>query len=132
MTSTEALLRAVRDFLRDSVQAQLTEADAWQNRISINVLGIVERELRLQSHLDGLDREFIRGAVGTDPRVTVARGLRDGTARNDARLRRYLRRRSLLRLQIDNPRYSSLAQAQRAWPEDALWLAGLLEDDARD
>jgi hypothetical protein len=126
------LLRAVRDFLRDSVQAQLTEAEAWQMRISISVLGIVERELRLQSHLDSLDREFIPGAMGTDPRVAVARGLRDGTVSADARLRRYLRRRSLLRLRIDNPRYSAFAQAQRVWPEDALWLAGLLGDDARD
>ena len=122
MTPAHSLLRAVRDFLRTQ-QGELSGSDAWQNRICVNVLGILERELQYSPILEELKSTCpVTDDCGEGPDVNLARALRDGDIAVDEQLLRYLRRRSLLRVLIDNPRYSALEQARVAWPEDASFL----------
>jgi hypothetical protein len=119
MTPTEALFASLRTFLAERVQPQLDPYTAFESRIAMNLLGMLEREAQLGPKLEALDSALARAhnmasdAVGAD----LARALRDGALAPDANLMRELRRRTLLQLAIDNPRYSGFEQACSRWPE---------------
>jgi hypothetical protein len=113
------LLDAVRAFLREDVLPELEGFKAYNTRVAANALGIVVRELELGPRLAELDNDM-GAALGLDPgagpfTVQIARGLRDGTLAVDDRLLGYLRRRTLLAIAIDNPKYSGLRQARERW-----------------
>lgn len=118
MTPVDVLLRALRDFLRDELRPHLSGYSAYQNRIAVNLLALLEREERHGAALHALDAQrleqlgFERGAG----LARLARALRDGACDDTPALRGYLRERTLLRLAIDNPGYSGLAQARERWP----------------
>lgn len=123
MSGTDAgeLLDAVRAFLREDVLPELEGFKAYNTRVAANALGIVTRELALGAGLAELDAQ-VAAALELDPAdgavtVQVARGLRDGTLVADERLLDYLRRRTLLAISIDNPKYSGLRQARARWGE---------------
>ena len=63
----------------------------------------------------GSDPQFGTASHAEPVTVQVARGLRDGTLAADDRLVDYLRRRTLLAISIDNPKYSGLQQARDRW-----------------
>ena len=133
MTPIDVLLRALGDFLRDEVQSDLTGYTAYQNRIATNLLALLEREARHGEVLAKLDASCLQ-ALGLDADAAVtnlARALRDGAQMDSDALRQYLRRRTLLRLSIDNPRYSGLAQARERWPELAAELDEAIAADSR-
>lgn len=127
MTSAEQLLVAMRRFLKLQVQEDLQGAKAYQNRICVNLLGILERQARLGGDLDALDRQcldLLQLTAGDAP-VALARALRDTDVAAEGELMSYLRRRALLSLAIDNPRYSGYAQARTLWVSDTHWLDAL-------
>ena len=124
MTSTEELLQVLATHLRDDVQPALAGALAYRNRVACNLLGTIERELRLQPLLAALDQEAAERfkLEGGAPLPQLARQLRDGGPEQESAAVAYLRRRTLAQLAVDNPRYSSFAEAGARWPESAAWL----------
>ncbi len=128
MTSAEVLLRALREFLGESVQAGLSGYAAYQARIASNLVAMLEREARHGDTLAQVDAEAL-GALGMDERAGqggLARAVRDKQPLHQETLREYLLVRTLLRLAIDNPRYSGLLQAQARWPSVAAEVDALL------
>jgi len=126
MTPGSELLRALGIFLRERVQPGLDGYTAFENRVAVNLLAILEREAALGAVLDAMDRDVARGlgeACAASPSV-LARALRDGAVEADAALLKRLRLRSLLSLEINSPRYSARDQARVRWPE----LAAVVDD----
>ena len=118
MTPVDVLLRALRDFLRDELRPHLSGYSAYQSRIAVNLLALLEREERHGAALRALDAQRLEqlGFEGDAGLARLARALRDGACDDTPALRGYLRERTLLRLAIDNPGYSGLAQARERWP----------------
>lgn len=119
--TTAELLDAVRQFLRQDVLPELEGFKAYNTRVAANALGIVARELEHGAGLAQLDAH-IAAQLGLDAAAGaiashIARGLRDGTLIADARIMSYLKRRTLLAIAIDNPKYSGLLQARARWGE---------------
>jgi hypothetical protein len=90
-------------------------------RVAANALGIVARELEMGAGLAELDDQ-IAAALGLNAQAgpisrQIALALRDGTLVADDGLLKYLRKRSLLAIAIDNPKYSGLQQARARWGE---------------
>lgn len=115
-TTTQELLHAVRQFLRQDVLPELDGFKAYNTRVAANALGIVAREIEQGAGLAELDAQFaaqlrLDAQAGPVARQ-IALGLRDGTLAVDDGLLCYLRKRTLLSLAIDNPKYSGLLQAQ--------------------
>lgn len=134
MTPAVVLLDALKAFLDQDVQSQLTAYSAYQNRIASNLLGVLAREADLGSHLQALDETFAREndiELGDLP-GNISRALRDGTVDDGEPFRIYLQRRSLLALAIDNPRYSGYRQARERWPNIAAELDVLITDNEHE
>lgn len=121
MSGTEGveLLDAVRAFLRQEVLPEMDGFKAYNSRVAANALGIVAREMEQGVGLAALDRAVTQTLgldEGAGPIATqIAIGLRDGTLEVDERLLDYLRKRTLLSIAIDNPKYSGLQQARELW-----------------
>lgn len=119
-TATE-LLAAVGDFIEREAQPALEGRAAFEARIARNTLAMLRREQALAPALAALDAEaatWVDGEGAEPVPVALARALRDGRRSADARTLRYLRRRTLARLAIDNPRYSGFSAAAERWPDD--------------
>jgi hypothetical protein len=125
-TATE-LLAAVGEFIEREAQPALEGRAAFEARIARNTLAMLRREQALAPALAALDAEAStwvggesghRGESAEAVPVALARALRDGRQSADARTLRYLRRRTLTRLAIDNPRYSGFSAAVERWPDD--------------
>jgi len=119
-TRSSELLEAIRNFLREDVQSELSGIKAYNTRIAHNALGIVARELEQGAALVELDGEMAR-RLGLDEQAgpigrQIALGLKDGTLEMDAVLMEYLKKRTVAALAIDNPKYSGLQQARERWP----------------
>lgn len=120
-TDADELLVAVREFLRNDLLPRLDGFDAFATRVAANSLAIVERELQLRPELERLD-DAACIAFGLDPAHDavprqLALRLRDARLAVDAQLLDYLRRRTLIALAIDNPKYSGYLQACERWVE---------------
>jgi hypothetical protein len=123
MSGTESveLLAAVRTFLREEVFPEMAGFKGYNVRVAANALGIVARELEMGAGLVALD-EQIAATFGLDLQAgpitrQIALALRDGTLVADGKVLHYLRKRSLLAISIDNPKYSGLQQARARWEE---------------
>ncbi|MEZ5573708.1 MAG: DUF6285 domain-containing protein [Halioglobus sp.] len=120
-TTPTELLDAVRQFLREQVLPELEGFKAYNTRVAANALGIVAREIELGTRLAAVDQAMaaslgLNEQAGTITRQ-IALGLRDGTLAVDEQMLVYLRRRTLLAVAIDNPKYSALAEARARWPQ---------------
>ncbi|GAB5415222.1 MAG: hypothetical protein Cons2KO_28250 [Congregibacter sp.] len=126
MTSTQTLLKAIRAFMRDDIAPELSGINAYKQRIALNVLATIERDIRGQPALQQLDTQYAKqmGCAANDsPSRAIARAIRDDnlfasgqpTEAEQMDLLRYLRTRAMLSLAIDNPRYSGLRQARERW-----------------
>jgi hypothetical protein len=118
-TQSTELLEAVRHFLRAEVLPELEGFQAYTTRVAANALGIVAREIELGAGLVTLDKE-IAVALGLDDQAgsiarQIALGLREGTLPAEGLVLAYLKKRTLLAIAIDNPKYSGLQQAQDSW-----------------
>lgn len=128
MTPSTSLLKALSAFLRDDVQGKLSGAQAYKGLIAQNLLEILAREARHGPALALLDCEFAQahGLEEADMPAALSRVLRDGGGPDASIVLAYLKRRSLLVLQINSPRYASLTPAQQAWPEHHQYIRALL------
>jgi|AntAceMinimDraft_8_1070364.scaffolds.fasta_scaffold242736_1 hypothetical protein len=120
-TETADLLTAVRQFLREQVLPELDGVKAYNTRIAANALGIVARELEMGVGLATLDQQMAV-ALGLDASIAsvpqhIALALRDGQLAVDEEILSYLRKRTMLAIAIDNPKYSGLQQARARWTE---------------
>lgn len=98
------LVAAVAEFLETEVSGALDGAAAFQAKVAVNALRIVERELAAAPPVD------TRG---------VAQGIRDGQlAIDDPDVLDQLRIDVLARLAVDNPAYPSLREARTRWERD--------------
>ena len=103
--TTAELVEAVTEFLRDEVMEQSSGSLRFHARVAANVLGIVERELRLGDEVAHAHAERLR-RLGVADDTELARAIRDG--RFDDRLDELiseLRSATRDRLRIANPRY---------------------------
>lgn len=131
MTPTQTLLEAVRAFLKEEVSPELDGITAYKQRIALNLLAMIERDLVGSPALNQLDQDYLTssGLTPTDlaPAHSLATAIREGvldvpsasgesTDRAQA-LNAYLRTRAMLSLAVDNPRYSGYRQARERWPE---------------
>ncbi len=122
-TQADELLLAIKAFLRSDLLPQLEGFSAYTTRVAANSLGIVARELQLRPALDQLDAQAaatydIEPGGGPVARQ-LALQLRDGELALDAALVRYLKRRTLQTLAIDNPKYSGYLLARERWGADS-------------
>ena len=108
------LVAAVRGFLEQEVASQLTGATAFNLRIAVNVLAIVERELAAED--DSAAATARLGALlGEDPALgrealeeKLVAALRSGAlGLASPGLLTHLRADAVRQLGIDNPRYGS-------------------------
>lgn len=105
MPDSAALVEAVREFLERDVMAQVEGRVQFHTRVAVNVLGMVEREIRLgaaqaRAHEDGL-----RG-LGMADDAELAAAIRDGTLdhRFDEVVQ-VVRAAVSAKLDVANPRY---------------------------
>lgn len=119
MTERSTLFASLHTFLRERVQPNLDPYLAYENRIAINLLGLLEREALYGGELAAMDSALAsRLSLNADSVLTeLAIGLRDASVTVDPDLVDELRRRTLLQLAIDNPRYSGRRQALDRWPD---------------
>lgn len=119
-TPSALLLESLRDFLREELQPQLSGFSAYSNRVAANLLAILAREQEHAASLAALDSEFA-ARLGLPPESLqrhLALALRSGELPVDEALLAYLRRRSLLCMAVDNPRYAGYREARRRWSAD--------------
>ena len=118
-TRAAELLEATRNFLLESILPDQEGFLAYSTRVAANNLAIVSRELELRGGIEKLD-EGINQTLSLQNKegptsTTLARGLRDGIIQVDDDLIKYLRKRTMLCMEIDNPRYSGLLLARERW-----------------
>ena len=118
-TRATELLAATRNFLLESILPDQEGFLAYSTRVAANNLAIVSRELELRGGIEKLD-EGINQTLSLQNKegptsTTLARGLRDGIIQVDDDLIKYLRKRTMLCMEIDNPRYSGLLLARDRW-----------------
>ena len=124
-TRTE-LLEALEDFLRLDLLPELGGASAFHVRVAANVTAIVRRELELApaARVDELGRlEGLLGRTGdlAGLNAELCRQLRaNEIALDSAPLVEHLVATTLAKVEIDNPRYASLAEAKARWPSGGI------------
>ncbi len=123
-TTALELLEATRNFLLESILPDQEGFLAYSTRVAANNLAIVSRELELRGGIEKLDEGIIRTLSlqnkGGPLSTTLARALRDGIIQVDDDLMKYLRKRTMLSMEIDNPRYSGLVLARDRWEKGDL------------
>ena len=120
------LLRVAIEQLESEIYPQLVGAARYRTRVALNVLHIVERELRLGPALADEElaevRDFLgdEGAdSGQDAEAELARGITEGRhALDDPRLRALLARSLGRALAINNPRWTQQDPASATSAKD--------------
>jgi hypothetical protein len=104
--SAGELVEAVREFLERDVMPATEGRVQYQTRVAVNVLGVVERELRLgaaqaEAHADGLAR------LGLADEAALAAAIRDGGLTDEqlAEVTAFVRATVRAKLEVANPRY---------------------------
>jgi len=110
------LLEALGEHLETFVQPRLSGADAYQNRVALNLIRILERELALGAQMAEEERARLVALLGRDEDVvTLNARLCDMIANGalsaaDPRLLDHLRQSTLAKIAVDNPRYPTYAR----------------------
>ncbi len=118
-TCTE-LVEAVREFIQDDLLPIAEDHLAFNTRIAIGVLKIIERELTLGPAADETERQRLQdllGRNGTREQLNRAlcQQLREAARdEKDTPLIEHLRQTTMAKLSIDNPRYSAYQSAKQA------------------
>ncbi len=125
-TVVTELLSSVRAFLRSEIAPEIAGFKAYQLRVAMNSLAIVEREQGLLAELETLDNaiaQYTGLAEGMPVWQGLAVALRSGDVVLDpcddknASLMSLIKRRTLIKLAIDNPKYSGGRVAKERWGE---------------
>jgi Domain of unknown function (DUF6285) len=107
------LLEALQEHLEQELSPRLSGGDAYQVRIAINLLCILQRELQYGPRFEVRERQRLVSLLhdeGALEQLNVELSERIRSRRMnwaDAALRAHLRQTVLERLQIDNPNYSA-------------------------
>jgi hypothetical protein len=103
--SSAELLEAVRELVRDEILPSLAGALAFEARVAVNILAIVERELQFGADNEAAHAQRLRSLCVQDD-ADLARAIRAGSF--DDRLPELvsaLHQQAVDRLRVDNPRY---------------------------
>lgn len=106
------ILAATRDFLRDLVLPALSGRLAFDLRVAINGLELVERQLRLAPAAEAAEAERLAALLGragglTDLNAALAAAIGDGTVDlATPGLRDHLLRTTAEKLAVDQPKYA--------------------------
>lgn len=117
-TTPAELLAAVQQFLRNELLPELEGFKAYNTRVAVNSLKIVARQIEKQSELEQVDKEiadFFQLESHDDVAQQLSVKLKTGELAFDDRLMQFLKRRTLIKLAIDNPKYSGYQQAAQRW-----------------
>lgn len=123
-TAVSELLKSVQAFLRSDIAPEIEGFKAYQLRVAMNALAIVEREQNLRVELDTIDNAIAQStglAEGLPVWQALAVALRNGDVVMDpcddknASLMSLIKRRTLIKLAIDNPKYSGGHVAKKRW-----------------
>lgn len=120
-TTANELLEAVQTFMREQLLPSLEGFNAYTTRVAVNSLGIVARQLQNQTELEELDGAMAK-ALGLSAEEgciapQISRLLKSGELSVDGDLFSYFKRRTLIKMAIDNPKYSGYKQALSQWQE---------------
>ncbi len=109
----EELTIAVREFLEEKVQPEISDSQRFHMRVAINVLKIIERELASGDALNSAERKRLMSLLGEQGDLTeldkkLAEKISDGSIdiENDE-LFTHLWETTVAKLAIDNPNYST-------------------------
>jgi len=117
--SIAQFIEAVSEFLEKEIQPAVEGRIAFTARIALNVLGIVKRELELGPDFLTGEQDRLRGILGQDGsaedlNTLLCKKIRDGSINyQDGALIDHLRRTTLGKMSIDNPKYSGYLRALR-------------------
>lgn len=119
--SAADLVEATHEFLFDKVAPELKGFNAFQMRVALNVLKIVERELRLGPDAETRERAGLKALIGSDEgdvgelNKKLCAAIRSGeiTAETDG-LMDHLWQSTLDKVAIDQPKYARYAREAEA------------------
>ncbi len=107
------LLEAVGEFLEQRIMPNVDKNTAFYTRVAVNVLGIVEREIKLAPGLETDEQKRISKLLGKDGSLEtlnkeLCHQIREGMMDyNNNDLMTHLRQTVIGKLSIDNPEYSA-------------------------
>lgn len=108
--NVDELLEAVRDWIKAEVMPVLDGYGKFRGRVALGALGVVRRELSLRPAADAAARERLRALLGEGGTLEalekrLCERIADGSlGLGDAALMRHLRRTTLDRLAVDQPK----------------------------
>jgi hypothetical protein len=111
------LAQAVREHLDGEVLGQLQGKSVYELRVASNLLGILQREAESGLRACAAEKERLERLLGEDGELEqlnarLADRIREGAVKgNDPELLDHLRRTTLDRLRIDNPKYAAFRRA---------------------
>ncbi|MDA1302267.1 MAG: phosphotransferase [Proteobacteria bacterium] len=121
MPRADELLVELEQFLRGQVMAATTGRIRFLTRVAANAVGVVLREHEHLARYRNLELESLQDLLGSQQsdletlRWSLVNQLRNGDlALTGDALKRHLWTCAVQQIQIDNPRYSGLAQARAA------------------
>ncbi len=108
--SASELLKAVREFLLDSVVAQTSGAVSFHARVAANMLAIVERELALDGSATEAYEQVV-ASLGASDSAGLARHIRDGVHDHElAQVAALLLPFAEVAVDVTNPRWPKFAR----------------------
>ena len=122
----EELIESVREFVEQEILPAVEGRLAFNTRVAINVLGIVQREIALGEAADEAERAGLvelLGRAGSREELNRAlcEHLRAGEQDIPApALRKHLSKTTMAKLAIDNPKYASYRRAQETGQDSLL------------
>lgn len=111
----DVLFEALRVHLENTVQPRLSGAEAYQNRVALNLLRVLRRGAANAAAAAAAELHRLRDLLGIEGELhslntELCRRIRDGSiAIDDARLIDHLDQVALANLSIDSPKYSARA-----------------------
>lgn len=114
------LIDAVATFVEKDVMPSLDGALSFQCRVALNALRIIGRELDLTPELNTEEHNRLIALLGQDAPLDalnreLCQRVRDGAIKiNDPELIAHLKRTTLGKASVDNPRYSGYRDALKA------------------
>ena len=109
----EELTKAVADFLRNDIAPAFSGHDAFKLRVSINVLDLVTRQLRLAEASDGAEGTRLSQLLGMQGSLDeLNRALAERIAKGEVDLQtpglsEHLWQTTMDKLAVDQPNYAS-------------------------
>ncbi|MEM7361030.1 MAG: phosphotransferase [Pseudomonadota bacterium] len=113
-----SLIEGVAEYLKNELVPQLDAYSAYTTRVAINSLKIAARDVQSLgqlTHLDELIAEHLGLAYENNPTASVCHHMRTSNDYSDSELIGLLKRRTLIAMQVDNPKYWGYLEAKRKW-----------------